>query len=368
MPTNTAAWLVGAKATSLVVKSAPYTSPRSDEIVIENKAVAINPADHIKQSMGSMMYPWVNYPFILGSDVAGTVVEIGSGVTRFKVGDRVVGSSVAVDKRRNSPTEGGFQKYTVILAHMASPIPEGLSYEQASVIPLGFATAACGLFEKEGLDLHYPSLHPKDTGKTILIWGGSTSVGSNAIQLARAAGYEVITTASPKNHEYVKRLGACEVFDYRSPTVVRDVVRAFSGKTTGGALGIGPGSAEACLEVLRQCRGDKALSQATYPGPDPLPKRFMLLTIIVTYLSGMMRIWFKARTSGIRYNFIFGTTLYANGVGKAVFEDYLGEALAQGAFTPAPDARVVGNGLESIQEAIEVQKKGVSASKLVVTL
>lgn len=73
------------------------------------------------------------------------------------------------------------------------------------------------------LKLALPSLNPEPTGKKVLIWGGSSSVGSSAIQLAAAAGYEVLTTASPVNHEYVKNLGASHVFDHRDPHVVEKI-------------------------------------------------------------------------------------------------------------------------------------------------
>lgn len=69
-----------------------------------------------------------------------------------------------------------------------------------------------------------------------MIWGGSTSVGCNALQLAKAAGYEVITTASPANFEYLKKLGASEVFDYNSSSVKEDLISAFNGKEVVGAV------------------------------------------------------------------------------------------------------------------------------------
>jgi NADPH:quinone reductase-like Zn-dependent oxidoreductase len=183
MPTNTAAWL-GAKQAKLEVKPAPYTPPREDEIVIKNHAVAINPVDWMKQVLGNVMFSWITYPFVLGEDIAGEVVEVGNAVTRFNVGDRVLGHAVGTDKDSNSSAEGAFQAYTVVLARMASPIPRSMSYENAAVLPLALSTAACGLFQKDQLALHYPSATPTPTGTTLLVWGGSTSVGSNAIQLA----------------------------------------------------------------------------------------------------------------------------------------------------------------------------------------
>jgi NADPH:quinone reductase-like Zn-dependent oxidoreductase len=92
MPTNTASWLIGAKVGPLQVKPAPYTAPRENEIVIKNGAVAINPMDWMLQDQGtSMTFTWLKYALVLGADVAGEVVEIGSRVTRFNIDDRVVG-------------------------------------------------------------------------------------------------------------------------------------------------------------------------------------------------------------------------------------------------------------------------------------
>ena len=102
---------------------------------------------------------------------------------------------------------------------MASEIPDSISFESAAVIPLGLSTAPAGLFQDDFLKLQFPTVPPqKQTGNTLLIWGGASSVGSNAIQLAIAAGYQVVTTASPKNFEYVKKLGASAVYDYNAAT------------------------------------------------------------------------------------------------------------------------------------------------------
>ena len=251
MPSNTAAWLTAAKAHPLEIKSALYTVPHENEIVIKNGAVAINPVDWMKQDDGGLLFSWIKFPFVLGIDCAGEVVDVGHAVTRFKAGDRVVGHANGIEQKFNNSAYSAFQNYTVLLDHMASPIPSTMSYESAAVLPLGLSTAACGLFQEDQLALQYPSVPPpKPTGKTLLVWGGTTSVGSNAIQLTVAAGYEVITTASPMNFDYVKRLGACEVFDYNSKTVVEDLIRAFKNKTIAGAMSIGPGAADACRKYI----------------------------------------------------------------------------------------------------------------------
>jgi NADPH:quinone reductase-like Zn-dependent oxidoreductase len=86
MPTNAAAWSTGTQRL-LEVKEAPYTRPLSNKLVIKNGAVAVNPVDWIKIEMGEIMFSWIKYPFIFGYDNVGEVVEAGSSVTRFKVGE-----------------------------------------------------------------------------------------------------------------------------------------------------------------------------------------------------------------------------------------------------------------------------------------
>ena len=344
-------------------------SPGENQIVIRNHAIAMNPVDWMLRDVGNLPAPWLKAPTILGTDVAGEVVEVGRRVTRFKVGDRVVGQAMGQDEKRNTSTEGAFQKFTVLLEFMASPIPNDMSYESASAIPLGASTAACGLFQDDQLGMPRPSATPKPAGKTVLIWGASTSVGCNAVQLAVAAGYDVFATCSPRNFDLVQGLGASRVFDYSSKTVVADIVAAFKGRETAGALAMGYGSADACLNVLGKCQGNKVLSMATYPSPPTLPpKRFVLPTMAYYYLSGKASIAVKARTRGIRTGYIYATTLIYNGVGKAVYEDYLPQALKEGSFVPAPKAEEVGTGIENIQTACTRLREGVSAKKVVVTL
>jgi NADPH:quinone reductase-like Zn-dependent oxidoreductase len=86
---------------------------------------------------------------------------------------------------------------------MTTPIPDATKFEDAAVLPLGIPTAACGLFQNDFLAMNAPSAPPTPTGQTLLVWGGSTSFGSKAIQLAAAASYDVVTTALPRNFDYV---------------------------------------------------------------------------------------------------------------------------------------------------------------------
>ena len=339
MSSNTAAWLTAAKSKPFEVKSAPLWTPAENEILVRNRAVAINPIDGSLQSFAWMP---LNYPTILGQDVAGEVEAVGPNVTRFKQGDRVLGHAVGTATKQHK--SNAFQHYTILQTNMACEIPETISFESAAVIPLGCSTAASALFQDAFLKLDFPTVPPqKSTGKTLLIWGGASSVGSNAIQLAVAAGYQVITTASPKNFEYVKKLGASEVFDYNSSTVGDDLVNAFKEKTIAGALDcIGGPAWAACIDVVRRSSGAKIVA-TTKPGFPDAPE-------------------------GVTIKSVFGTTIKDNQVGKAVYEDFLPEALKAGSFVPAPEPLISGKGLESVQEAVGLQQKGVSARKVVVSL
>lgn len=369
MTTNEAAWQPFQKAATLKVGTAPYTPASGDMVVVKNAAVAINPIDWLIQSRGDIMFTYLKYPFILGSDIAGEVVEVGKDVSRFHIGDRVLGLGRASSKDINDPAQGGFQHYCLIHQKFLCAIPSGLSYENASVIPLAFATASAGLFGTAQLGLQLPAEPARPaTGKTLIVWGGSTSVGCNAIQLAIAAGYEVFSTSSPKNFEYLKSLGASRVFDYRSPTVVDNMIRALKGKITAGALSIGSGAAEHCMKILDKSSGDKFVSMATFPVPGKEPQVLVLPRTAAYFISWLMAYKFKGMMKGIKSNLIDINPVINSGIGKHVFEDFLPSALRAGSFSPAPQSEVVGHGLESVQEGFNLQRKGVSAKKLVITL
>lgn len=117
-----------------------------------------------------------------------------------------------------------YQTFSVALERLVAALPSHLSFEEGAVMPLAISTAAAGLYLPEYLDLPLPSSTPRPTDKTLLVWGGSSSVGATAIQLATASGMKVIATASQSNHDFVRSLGAVEVFDYKSPFVVQGLV------------------------------------------------------------------------------------------------------------------------------------------------
>jgi NADPH:quinone reductase-like Zn-dependent oxidoreductase len=343
MPSNTAGWQPK-PGVPLEIKDAPYTSPPADYLVIKNYAIALNPIDFKLQDVA--IFPFLSYPTILGMDTAGEVVEVGSAVSStFKLGDRVVAQTGGVST--NTPSGSGFQEYSVVTAKMVTKIPDSLSYTDAAVMPLGIATSACGLFQDNHLALQHPSLSPRSTGQTLLVWGGSSSVGVNAVQLAVAAGYEVITTASPKNFELLHRLGARKSLDYNleTETLLEQLVNAFKGKNLAGVLhtaGDAKGPIAMCAELFPKVKGNKFFT-TTMTLPADMPANF-------------------------QHSRIFASTIKDTGIADAVFVDFLPEALAQGKYRPAPQAEIVGHGLQSLQKGLDILRKGVSAKKLVVTL
>ncbi|KAJ5920133.1 hypothetical protein N7516_010991 [Penicillium verrucosum] len=144
---------------------------------------------------------YIKHPLIFSTDVAGEVVEVGPGVQRFRLGDRVCGSAAAIAKEVNRPAEGAFQLYTVTRQNILTPIPPSITDEPACVLGLGLGTAAYGLF-------HPDYLGRSGLPRTVIITGGTSSVGSNAVRLAVGAGYQVLFTSSLKNFDYVKGVGA----------------------------------------------------------------------------------------------------------------------------------------------------------------
>jgi NADPH:quinone reductase-like Zn-dependent oxidoreductase len=177
-------------------------------------------------------------------------------------------NSHAIGLGTQEPKHGGFQLYTVIPETLVCSIPDELSLKRAVVLPLAISTAAAGLYQKTHLGLPYPTLARKKTGKSILVWGGSSSVGSAAIQLASASGLTVATVAPSKHHDYAKSLGATYVFDYKKDNVVEDIVAALKGAELAGAYDAiaHERTIKACAQIVSQLGGGKVVS--TLPPPE----------------------------------------------------------------------------------------------------
>ncbi|CAF1649675.1 unnamed protein product, partial [Adineta ricciae] len=189
----------------LVVEEFDLPKYGPKELLIKVTHVAQNPTD------------WKHVHFdlakpgsIVGCDFAGEVVEVGSeAVGNYKKGERVAGC-VHGGQDAKLDVRGAYSEYVVQEASLVFRYPSDMSPEAASTIPLASITAALCLFHE--MNLPFP---PATAQVPVLIWAGSTSVGQYAIQLAKAAGCYVITTASAARHDYLKELGADVCFDYK---------------------------------------------------------------------------------------------------------------------------------------------------------
>ena len=237
----------------------------------------------------------------------------------------------------------------VLAADLAAPVPDGIALTDAVALPLALTTAAAGLFEPDQLGLPLPAHGVVEQHATVLVWGASTSVGSNAIQLARNSGYRVLATASPRNADRARGLGAAEVFDYRDPSAVPEIVRALRGERLAGTIAIGAGSLARTIRIARRSDGSRRVASA-HPTP-------------VTTVRAA-----AARPFGVRVSAIWGGTPATTGVGPALYRDFLPAALADGRYRTAPRAEVVGSDLAALPAALARLRRGVSARKLVLTL
>lgn len=229
--TNTAALITLSTEPNqfVTVGEAPFHKPTADQILVKSVAFAVNPTDWKHVAFGLS-----KKNAIAGSDVSGVVEEVGSNVKGFAKGDYV--SSFI---HGNSSTErGAFVKYAVAdpqvtvkygkfssdEALKVGEYPSGVidTFEGAASVTLGLATV--GLSFAGNLQIS-PS-KSDNADKYILIWGGATATGILAIQVAKYIyGLKVITTASPKNHEFLKSLGADETFNYRDESSLKELTK-----------------------------------------------------------------------------------------------------------------------------------------------
>ncbi|TFK36722.1 chaperonin 10-like protein [Crucibulum laeve] len=209
-PTIQKALLLDSKFGNFVVQDSSVPKPGTGELLVKVKSAALNPVDWMIQKYGII---FEEYPAILGVDGAGEIVEIGDDVSQWKIGDRVFFQGIFENKG------GSFQQYIVASAYHAARIPERFSFDDVASIPLGLATAYIGLYNKKpyGLEFESPVLRSsqgKYSGTPLVVFGGGSSVGQYALQLANASGFSpIITTASEKHTDYLKSLGATHVID-----------------------------------------------------------------------------------------------------------------------------------------------------------
>jgi NADPH:quinone reductase-like Zn-dependent oxidoreductase len=187
----------------LVLEQVPRPEPQAGEVLVRVYAAGVNPIDwKIRKGFFKNERP-VPLPFTPGSELAGTVEQLGPDVTGFAIGQAVYGRGA----------KGAYADYAVIVANQLSPMPSNINFDQAASVPVGASTAWLALF----------SLANLQTGQKVLVHGAAGGVGNYAVQLARWKDAHVIGTASSRNQEFVHTLGAETVIDY-STTPFEQVV------------------------------------------------------------------------------------------------------------------------------------------------
>ena len=265
------------------VRSSEVPDPemQEDDALIQIHAAGVNQLDSkIRDGEFKLLLPY-RFPLILGNELAGVVVRVGSRVRRFKPGDEVYARP---DKNRIET----FAEFIAVKEDDVAIKPKSLTMEEAASIPLVGLTAWQALIEKAKLN----------KGQKILIQAGSGGVGTFAIQLAKHVGAIVATTTSTANVDLVKRLGADIVIDYkkdRFEEVLRDcdvVLNSLDGETL-----------KKSLRVLKP--GGKLISISG--PPDPEFARYLGLSRILELVMRLLsfRIRRQAKRHQVNYSFLF---------------------------------------------------------------
>ncbi|KAL1880464.1 hypothetical protein Plec18167_003868 [Paecilomyces lecythidis] len=344
--------LQGETGKAALVTDRPAPKPRPGYVLVDVKAVALNPTD------------WKHMAFVnvkgavVGCDVAGVVAETNTGYKKnWKVGDRIMG--FAHGGNSLNLEDGAFAERVALKADMAIRIPDSLSFEDAATLPLGLVTVGQGLFQEMGLNIPTPDVTVdtvKPNGETILIYGGSSATGTLGIQLAKLAGYTPITTASKRNFGLVKSLGAVAAFDYSDPAKCAAEIREYTNnslKLAWDTIAL-PEAAKICADALAPGPG------ATYGSILAIksPREDVKNTFSLAYTSvgeGVNKPHTKSDPKPDHFEFIkkwmaVAETLLKNGQVK-------------------PHPKRVGKGLEGVLDGCEEMKAGkVSGQKLVYAL
>ncbi|CAN1269430.1 Chloroplast envelope quinone oxidoreductase homolog [Linum perenne] len=196
----------GGGAAALKHVEVPIPTPAKDEVLIKLEAITINPINWKVQK--GILRPFLprKFPRIPCADVAGEVVEVGSGVKKFKSGDKVV-AYLGI-----SQNEGGMADYAAAKENCSVARPAEVSAAEGASLPVAGVTAYQSLTQVAGVKLD-------GTGpqKNILVTAASGGVGQYAVQLAKLGNAHVTATCGARNIELVKSLGADEVLDYKTP-------------------------------------------------------------------------------------------------------------------------------------------------------
>ena len=345
MPGKHSAALLPQKGGPLVVGDRDTPEPGPNEVLIEVKAIAVNPADYYQRDRG--MPPVPIYPAVLGSDVSGLVAKVGSKVSKAPaIGSRVLALASSY-YQNGSPDHGAFQKYTLAQSEAVIALPDKYSFEEGAILPLATLTALSG-WTTIGLPLE-TKYTPEDK-QAVLIWGGAASVGTLAIQSAKSMGFTVYATASLKNLAYLDRLGADAVFNYKSGGVGSEISETAlrAGVTLLTANCIVDGALEPTLDVLKrvkQFRTAKVAHTPVLPPGAPTADG-----VEVTFNQPPMD---QTERDEHMYK---------------VFHVWLQDGLKSGSVVPSPAIQIQDGGLEGLNKALDKLKEGVSCKKIVVRI
>ena len=199
----------------LKLEQIPQPAVQEGEVLVRVYAAGVNPVDWKIRAGRLKDFRPATFPYVPGADLAGVVEKVGSGVTAFQPGQEVFGRS----------SQGSYAEYSIAPANALALKPKTLSFDEAVTIPVGATTAWQGLFDHGNLQ----------SGQRVLILGGAGGVGIFAVQFARWKGAHVISTASTRNVDFVRSLGAKTVIDYTKTHVedeIHDVDLVFD--TVGG--------------------------------------------------------------------------------------------------------------------------------------
>ena len=192
---------------ALKIQDIPIPAIEAQEVLIRVEAAGVGAWDPFEREGRFVEIMGVNptFPYVLGTDGAGTIAAVGKGVSGFKEGDRVYAAQLA------NPKGGFYAQYTAVKADNASLIPGDMSIEQAAVLPTDALTGLTGLEKFLGLK----------SGETLMVFGASGGIGHLALQLAKRLGAKVFAIASGDDGvELCKKLGADDAVDGRSEGVL----------------------------------------------------------------------------------------------------------------------------------------------------
>ncbi|KAH6694289.1 alcohol dehydrogenase GroES-like domain-containing protein [Leptodontidium sp. MPI-SDFR-AT-0119] len=331
--------IIPAATTPLVVQEVEIYTPGPQELVIKNEVIAFNPIEY--KIAKYAVFP-LEYPAIIGSSFGGTVLSVGSGVTRFKVGDKVA----AVKKLgANGNQYGSFQQYVVVNESLTSKVAPSVDVDVVASLTGNLPTVV-GIFTGR-LGLGKPSLEGSATvkDKKVLVYGGSSSVGSLAVQYVAQAGYTAITTSSPKNNAFVSKLGAAKIVDHTQDkdAVIKALVAEGPYDLVFDTISLPTSTAITGQVVVAQGGGELHVTLPTFGGPETLP------TNVTRVFESWSASLFEEKNKGLA---------------EWAFHEYLAQGVASGRVIPLPIQKVEG-GLKGVTTALGLLEKGVSGVKLV---